>query len=53
MSEDRKGLKFTIVAPNKGVPVTPLLNTVDILLRLLEGDVHVPVYGLQLAFLVV
>lgn len=48
-SKKKQNGEFTIVPSHKGVAVGPPLLSVDVLLRLLERDVHVAVHGLQLA----
>lgn len=42
-------LKLTVVAANKSIAIVPSLDTIHILLGLLQRDVHISVHGLQLA----
>lgn len=44
-------ISFTVVSPHESIPVRPPLLAVDILLSLLERDVHVPINRLELACL--
>lgn len=43
-------MTLTIVPPYKRIAVCPPLGPVDVLHRLLEGDVHVAVHGLELTW---